>query len=108
MSQRNKRFDLDYTVGASLLSVRKLRFSAKDSNYIHSAMKYSVARVGLSFVAVFLLGFVFQGTSANEDLYHEDKVAEKNPLRLDKRSVSKNATHNMPDILKRLKALEEK
>ena len=71
-------------------------------------MKSSVPRVRLSFAAVFVLGFVVQGASAMDDLYHEDEVAEKNPLRLDKRSVSKNATPNIPDILKRLQALEEK
>ena len=71
-------------------------------------MKPCVPRVGLRFVAVFLLGFVFQGACAKEDLHHEDEVAEKHLLRIDKRSVSKNSTSNMPDILKRLKALEEK
>lgn len=71
-------------------------------------MKSSVPRVGFRFVAVFVLDLVFQGAFAMEDSHHEDQVAEKNPLRLDKRSVSKNSTPNMPDILKRLKALEEK
>jgi len=55
-----------------------------------------------------VLGIVFQGASTMEDLQQEDEVAEKQLLQLDKRSVSKNATPNMPDILKRLKALEEK
>lgn len=68
----------------------------------------SVPRVGFRFAAVFVLGLVFQGTSAVNDLNHEDHVAEKNPLRLDKRSVSTNATPSTPDILKRLQALEEK
>ena len=71
-------------------------------------MKSSVPRVGFRFVAVFVLGLVFQGTSALNDLNHEDQVAEKNPLRLDKRSLSKNATPSIPDLLKRLQALEEK
>lgn len=71
-------------------------------------MKSSVPRVGLSFMAVFVLGLVFQGASAVKDLHHENEVAGKTHLRLDKRSVSKNATPNMPNILKRLKALEEK
>ena len=71
-------------------------------------MKSSAPRVGRSLVVVFVLGFVFQGASAMEDLHHKNEVAEKHPLRLDKRSVSKNATPSMPDILKRLKALEEK
>lgn len=70
-------------------------------------MKSCIPRIGLrGFLAVFVLGFVFQGASAKEDLRHE--VAEKHPLLLGKRSVSKNATPSMPDILKRLKALEEK
>jgi len=59
-------------------------------------------------MAVFVLGLVFQGASAVRDLHHENEVAGKAHLRLDKRSVSKNATPNMPNILKRLKALEEK
>lgn len=72
-------------------------------------MKSSAPRVGLSFVAVFVLGFVFQGASAMEaDLHREGEVAEKHHLRLDKRSANNNATPNMPDILKRLKTLEEK
>ena len=71
-------------------------------------MKSCVPRIGLHLVAVFVLSFVFQCASAKEDLHHEDEVAEKHLLRLDKRSVGKNATPNMPDILKRLKALEEK
>lgn len=71
-------------------------------------MKFSATRVGLRFVALFVLGFVFQGASAMEDLHHEDEVAGKHPLRLDKRAVKNNATPNMPDIIKRLKALEEK
>ena len=66
-------------------------------------------RVGLrGFVVVFVLGFVFQGTSAKEGLHHEDEMAVKHLLPLGKRSVSKNATPNVSDILKRLKALEEK
>ena len=71
-------------------------------------MKPSTARVGIRFVAVFVLGFVFQGASTMADLHHEDEVAEKHLLGLDKRSVSKNATPNMQNILKRLKDLEEK
>ena len=72
-------------------------------------MKSCVPRVGLrGFVAVFVLGFVFQGACAMEDLHHEDEVAEKHLLLLGKRSVSKNVTPNVSDILKRLKALEEK
>ena len=71
-------------------------------------MKSSAPRVGFRFVAVFVLGLVFQGASAMNALNHEDQVGEKNPLRLDKRSVSTNATPKIPDILKRLQALEEK
>ena len=72
-------------------------------------MKSYVPQVGLrGFVAVFVLGFVFQGASAKEDLHHQDEVAKKHLLGLDKRSISKNATPNMSNILKRLKALEEK
>lgn len=74
-------------------------------------MKSSAPRVGLRFVAVFVLGFVFQGASAMEadsSLHREGEVAEKHHLRLNKRSANNNATPNMPDILKRLKALEEK
>jgi len=71
-------------------------------------MKSFSSRVGFSFVAVFVLGFVSQSASAMEDSHHEDEAAVKHLLQLDKRSVSKNATPNMPDILKRLKALEEK
>ena len=72
-------------------------------------MKSCVPRVSLrGFLAVFVLGFILQGVSAKEDLHLEDEVAEKHLLRLDKRSVSKNAIPNMSDILKRLKALEEK
>ena len=70
-------------------------------------MRSSAILVGVLFVAVLVLGFVFQGAFALEDLNHEDEVAEKH-LRLEKRSASKNATPNMPDILKRLKDLEEK
>ena len=68
-------------------------------------MKSSAPRVDRSLMVVFVLGFVFQGASAMEDFHHE---AEKHPLRLDERSVSKNATPKVPDILKRLKAVEEK
>jgi len=71
-------------------------------------MKPSTARVCIRFVAVFVLEFVFQGASTMADLHHEDEVAEKHLLPLDKRSVSKNATPNMQNILKRLKDLEEK
>ena len=71
-------------------------------------MKSFATRVGLRFVAVFVLGLVFQGASTMEDLHQENEVTEKHLLPLDKRSASKNATPNMPDILKRLKALEEK
>ena len=70
-------------------------------------MRSSAILVGVLFVTVLVLGFVFQGASALEDLNHEDEVVEKH-LRLGKRSASKNTTPNMPDILKRPKALEEK
>ncbi|KAL9974700.1 hypothetical protein ACROYT_G011771 [Oculina patagonica] len=49
--------------------------------------------------------------STSEGLHHEDEVAEKHPLPpgvREKRSNKNNATPNMPDILKRLQALEEK
>ena len=72
-------------------------------------MKSCVPRVShRGFLAVIVLGFFLQGACAKEDLHREDEVAEKHLLRLDKRSVSKNATPNMSDILKRLKAVEEK
>lgn len=71
-------------------------------------MKSFVPRVGFRSVAVFVLGLVFQGASAMNGLNHEDQVGEKKPLRLNKRSVSTNATPSVPDILKRLQALEEK
>ena len=83
--------------------------SVRDFSYIQSVMKSCVPRVSLrGFVAALVLVFVFQGASAKEDFHQKDEVAEKHLLRLDKRSVSKNATPNMSDILKRLKALEEK
>ena len=111
VSQRKKGFDLDYpTVPLPCYREKvKIVLQSYGIQTVQSAMKYFSSRVGLcSFVAVFVLGFVFQGDFAMEDLRHEDEVAEKHLLRLDKRSVSKNATPNMPDILKQLKTLEEK
>ena len=44
-----------------------------------------------------------------EGLHREDEVAEKRPLPLrEKKSVKNNVTPNMPGILKRLQALEDK
>ena len=107
VKELDKGFDLHiyYLKTAFLLVVVS---SVEDLSCIQSVMKSCVPRVGLrGFVAVFVLGFVFQGACTKEDLHHEDEVAEKHLL-LDKRSVGKNATPSMPDMLKRLKALEEK
>ena len=108
MSQGNKA--LIYIIPLPLPYYReKVKiFLQKIRTVVRSAMKSSVTRVGFRFVAVFVLGLVFQGASAMNALNHEDQVGEKNPLRLDKRSVSTNATPKIPDILKRLQALEEK
>ena len=71
-------------------------------------MKFSASRVGLRFLAVVVICCAFESSTAMEGLHH-DEVAEKRPLPLrEKRSVKNNATPNMPDILKRLQALEEK
>ena len=108
MSQGNKGFNLYYTIALPCYREKVKIFLQKIQTVVRSAMKSSVTRVGFRFVAVFVLGLVFQGASAMHALNHEDQVGEKNPLRLDKRSVSTNATTKIPDILKRLQALEEK
>lgn len=74
-------------------------------------MKLSAFRVSLRFLAIVVICCAVQSISPTytEGLHHEDKDAEKHPLPLrEKRSNKNNATPNMPDILKRLQALEEK
>ncbi len=74
-------------------------------------MKFSAFRAGLRFLAIVAICCVVQSITATEGLHHEEEVAEKHPLPpgvREKRSNKNNATPNMPDILKRLQALEEK
>ncbi len=72
-------------------------------------MKFSAFRVGLRFLAMVVICCAVQSISTPEGLHHEDEVAEKHPLPLQEEGSNKNnATSNMPGILKRLQALEEK
>ena len=77
-------------------------------------MKVSTSCVGLLFVAVFLTCFAVHSTSAMnaklDGLRREDGVDDvKHPWEIrEKRAVKNNATPNLPDILKRLEAVEKR
>lgn len=77
-------------------------------------MKFGKSRVGLHFATVFAMCFAFQHISAMQETFdnfrQEDEVAAKHPEPIrDKRSVKTNSsTHpNLPDITKRLEAVEK-
>ncbi len=76
-------------------------------------MKLTDSRVGLLFAAVFVMCFAFHRSHAMDEtldgLRREDEFPAKHPEPLrEKRAVKNNATPNMPDILKRLQAVEKK
>ena len=76
-------------------------------------MKFSTFRVGLLFAAVFVMCFAFHSIFAMDEtldgLRREDEVTAKQPKALrEKRAAKSNATPNLPDILKRLQAVEKK
>ena len=88
---------------------------SNDSKPICFAMKFSTFCVGLGllFVAVFLTCFAVHSTSAMngklDGLRREDEVDVKRPWAIrEKRAVKNNGTPNLPDILKRLEAVEKK
>ena len=73
-------------------------------------------KISPSFVVLFAI-FVFCNISAMEGLRQEEdeksndgvEFAQKHPLPLrERRKVKNNATPNLPDILKRLHAVEKK
>ena len=70
-------------------------------------MKFPTFRVGLLFAAVFVGIFAMDETV--DGLRREDEVAAKYPEALrERRAAKNNATPNLPDILKRLQAVEKK
>ena len=76
-------------------------------------MKFPTFRVGLLFAALFVMCFAFRGIFAMDEtldgLRREDEVAAKQPKALrERRAAKNNATPNLPDILKRLQAVEKK
>ena len=76
-------------------------------------MKFPTFRVGLLFAAVFVMCFAFHSIFAMDEtvdgLRREDEVAAKYPKALrERRAAKNNVAPNLPDILKRLQAVEKK
>ena len=73
-------------------------------------------KISPSFVVLFAICFAICHISVMEGLRQEDEkstdgveFAQKHPLPLrERRNVKNNATPNLPDVLKRLQAVEKK